>query len=442
MNKNKGTVIPRYYSIKDAIDAPIEGSKAFIIANERLTRNGGVGRYYSVFPSFKLFLKNRDKFPHCHEIIVDHNNSTPNPSGRLVFDFDIKGIKVPSVFRKQIEEVIITVLRKYFIKVDIKKLVFVWSSSDNPTKISKHLTVKHLYFDDWIKISKIFYKLFCIVWDSKYEWIKSSDLVDSQIVRKHASLRMVGSSKINGYPLTFDNSRHTLTDSLIRIYCKKTRRSEQTITIDNIADGVLANVLEMDTESKQSQFKFKHFGLSKFDPSNASLDKSIFEAAFDIYNKILPNVFAMGKIRGNVLSLIRQAPASCLLSGRFHEHENSYILIYQDSINNTLSDHTEDSDSIGTDTDDTIYYNIRFGCYRNCGKQRTISIGKILGPDLVQIIDSEFHQRIHECQNSIGKQKSRSCKLSESSSESYESDSDTSSDYSYPEKHRQFILHC
>lgn len=205
----------KYFSIEDAIKAPINSRTVFIIANERITKTGHIGRYYTIFPTFKEFLKNREKYKHCHEILVDHNNNKPNPSGRLVFDFDIKTndeenslkneIVVPKNFKKQIENIIIDVIESYFNGVDVNKIEFIWSTSQNPKKISKHLTVKNLYFDDWINMSKIFYQLFCILWDNTYLWIKSDKLIDFQIVRNRGSLRMVGSSKIGGNPLIFDN---------------------------------------------------------------------------------------------------------------------------------------------------------------------------------------------------------------------------------------------
>ena len=116
-------------------------------------------------------------------------------------------------------------------------------ASPNPNKFSKHLTVKNCYFDDWIKMSKVFYKLFCIIWDEKYLWIKSHHLIDMQIVRNKASLRMVGSSKLDGKALKFDNDKHVLTDSLIRIYQKKLREAEQLVTKAHIKDAVFDNVI-------------------------------------------------------------------------------------------------------------------------------------------------------------------------------------------------------
>src|ERR1700691_5772896 len=98
------------YTIDEAIEAPINTKTAFIIANERITKSKRIGRYYTIFPTFKEFLENRTKFKHCHELLVDHKNARSNIAGRLVFDFDFKKIKVPKKFTKQIENTMLEVI--------------------------------------------------------------------------------------------------------------------------------------------------------------------------------------------------------------------------------------------------------------------------------------------------------------------------------------------
>nr|URM62083.1 DNA primase small subunit [Mimivirus sp.] len=225
--------VEKFYKLDDAINSKINSNTVFILANERIAKDGNIGRYYVVFPSFKLFLKNREKYPNCHEIFVNHINNKIDQAGRLVFDFDIKyeqNIKIPKNFKQQIQDTIYNVVTNYYNHVNPEILEFVWSSSQNPKKLSKHLTVKNMYFDNWIIMSKIFYKLFCSEWDRKYLWISSSKLIDFQIVRNKASLRMVGSTKIDGTPLVFDDNIYSLSDSLIRIYLKNQRDKEQLIT--------------------------------------------------------------------------------------------------------------------------------------------------------------------------------------------------------------------
>ena len=361
------------YTLDEAINANIESKTVFIIANEKTTKSGNIGRYYTIFPTFKEFLQNRDKYKHCHEILVDHKNNKANPAGRLVFDFDIKPlaeIKIPAKFKQQIEKTVVEVVERYCNNVDTGKFVFIWSTSENPNKFSKHLTVKNLYFDNWITMSKIFYQLFCIVWDDTYLWIKSNNLIDFQIVRNKASLRMVGSSKIGGYPLVFDDDTHILTDSLIRIYFKNQKLAEQLVTKNNINKSVFDNVL---TDSQTDLSSEQHI-IIQFNPKKIikpTYDKNVYDKAYEMYNAINPGIFKCGKINGPVLSLIRIKPHRCLLSGKLHEQENAFIIINLDE----------------------CHYSVKFGCYRFCYFQKTVYIGSISVDNLMILYNPNFEPR-------------------------------------------------
>ncbi|AYV85448.1 MAG: hypothetical protein Satyrvirus17_8 [Satyrvirus sp.] len=378
--KNTTSIIgTKYFSLDEAINSNVDSKNIFIIANERITKSGDVGRYYTVFPTFKDFLKNRDEYKHCHELLVDHKNKKPNIAGRLVFDFDIKHndkIVIPNDFKSQIEDIVIDVVEKYFNNINPNLFEFIWSTSQNPHKFSKHLTVKNLYFDNWILMSKIFYKLFCKMWNEKYLWIKSNHLIDFQIVRKRASLRMVGSSKINGYILTFDNEKHLLTDSLIRIYLKNQKNNEQLVTITNINDDAFIDDIDNSFKSKNSEqitICMKDKNLRK--KEKPFYEKVVYDKAYEIYEYIDQGVFKMGKINGNTLSLLRKKSNKCLLSGKIHDHENSFLEIVE-----------EDG-----------MYTVHFGCYRFCYKERTTIIGSITVKNLVVYVNPNFGpQRMHK----------------------------------------------
>lgn len=375
-NHNKSIVVTKYFTIKDAIKAPIKNSRnVFIIANEIKTSDNSIGRYYTVFPSFKIFLKNRDKFNHCHELLIDHINNDSDPAGRLVFDFDIKfkdidleNNELPDNFHDQIQDTILIVVERYFTDIDCNIIEFIWSTSQNPNKVSKHLTVKNIYFDNWIKMSRIFYRLFCIVWDKEYRWIRSTKLVDFQIVRNNGSLRMVGSTKIDGFPLVFDNDEHELADSLIRIYSSSQREAEQLVTKDNITNGVLTDVLNVDEDSVIKYQKGINISTKPGKIVKPKYAEKIYKLAFEMYDKIDPGVFKMGKISGDRISFIRNRPHKCLLSGKIHEQENAYCII---------------------SSDDEFYF-INFGCYRNCYHEKTIQIGVITTGSMMVMIDPNF----------------------------------------------------
>ena len=294
----------KYFSTNDVIHSIVHTKTVFIIANERKKKSGEIGRYYTVFPTFKDFLKNREEYKNCHEIFVDHVNNIPNLAGRLVFDFDIKNVKIPDNFKNQVEHTIVKVISKYFINVDINKFEYIWSTSENPTKISKHLTVKNLYFDNWMNLSSIFYKLFWLIWEKNYDWIQPKDLIDFQIVRKRASLRMVGSNKLGGHPLKFDNPGHKLTDSLIRIYFRNQRTSEQLVTQSNIKK-IVSDILLDDDYSDMTEPFYKISACNSSEYLDPEYPTDVYEAAFGMYNQLQPDIFKMGKINGKIISMIR-----------------------------------------------------------------------------------------------------------------------------------------
>ena len=351
------------YNIDDAINFKTDRNAIFIIANEKEKQDNTTGRYYTVIANFPTFIKHRDKFIHCHELLIDHINSKPNKAGRLVFDFDIKyddidKIKIPKKFKNKIETTVNTVIDQYYKNVDKDLFVFVWSSCENKNKFSKHLTVKNLCFEKWIEMSKTFYQLFCLVWDKnpKNNWILSDHLIDFQIVRKNASLRMVGSCKIGGNCLTFDNNEHILEDSLIRLYRPKDVLEEQIITSKNIKNKV-EKLLFRNIDDIIPIHQKKHINI-KFKKS--VYDNTIYNLAYEICNELCPEVYKIGKIDGNLLMLRRIKKYRCILSNKIHEHENSYLIIKK--INDT--------------------FNIYYGCYRQCDKsQKNIHIGSISSVD-------------------------------------------------------------
>jgi len=356
-----------FYSMKDAMAADIDSKRIFIIANEKKKKDGTIGRYFTAFPTFNNFIDVRKKYKHCHEILIDHQQNTPDPSGRLVFDFDIKAKRIPDDFNRQIENTVLEVVDIYMKNVDATLFEFVWSSSNNPLKFSKHLTVKNMYFDDWITMSKIFYTLFSFVWDSKYFWINSRHLIDFQIVKNKASLRMVGSSKIGGNILTFDNDKYTLPDSLIRIYDKRQRKNEQLVTNKNIIESAFDDVLCDISNKNVSCITIR----SSNDVTIQApiYDNVVYKIAYELYDEIQPNTFTMGKINGTFISLFRKKSNKCLMSGCQHDADNAYITI--------------------TKNDDSYY--VRFGCHRKCNaEKKTIYLGSIDIADLSVTRSAQF----------------------------------------------------
>jgi hypothetical protein len=358
--------IMNFFNIEEAVNSKINSHNVFIIANEKIKKDKTIGRQYTVFLNFTDFLKNRTKYKHCHEIIVDHKNNQPNLAGRLVFDFDIKyneKITIPSNFKIQVQNIIIRTIENFYVNVDTSILQFVWSTSENPNKLSKHLTVKNLYFEDWITMTKIFYQLFCHMWNKHYDWIHSDELIDFQIVRKHASLRMVGSSKISGNILKFDDNSFDLSDSLIRIYSEKDKENEQLITKKNNNNEleqkkILCINISTFCQQKGDDKKIKSINMSNTQAKiiEPNYDLKVYEKAFELCNIICPDVFKMGKINGNRLDILRIKKHKCIMSEKIHDNENAFLIILK----------------VG------LLYVVRFGCYRYCNKkEKTYCLGDI-----------------------------------------------------------------
>jgi hypothetical protein len=334
------------YSINEAINCEMDYPKPFIIANERKNKNGKIAREYKILSSFKLFIKNREKFPNCHEILIRHKNFgiVDKEPGRLVFDFDIKNkYKIPKNFKADIELTIKEVCNEYY-RINHNKLKFIWSSCKNDSKTSKHLTVKNIYFENWLLECPIFYKFFQKKWDLNYDWIESDKLIDLQIVKNRTSLRMVGSRKIGGHKLKFDDDSHILQDSLIRIY------------EDHNTPFIKLKTKYLNKLKPVEKIVIKNIKSSV--ATDATFSSNIYEKAFNIYNNKTPGLFVLGKINGNIATLMRIKSGKCYLSGNYHENENSYLLIKHDILSNS--------------------YLVRFGCYRKCGNIATKYVGSFI----------------------------------------------------------------
>lgn len=355
-----------FFNLNDAINCKMDSDEPFIIANERLTRDGNTGRSFKVFNSFDEFMNERDNYPHCHELLVDHVNIKPERThGRLVFDFDIDHKFddvnfVPPNFKEQIEEIIIKTIDDFYQDVDISRLKFVWSSSVNPKKCSKHLTVKNFLFYNWLVMCRRFYKLFQLKWrESGYSWISGNKLIDAQVVRNHGSLRMVGSSKIKGFVLNLDNpKKFNLEDSLIRVYRNNLLEKEQMITVMNEREGLDLIIKENDPKYKVSEMQvYQLFDGPDMDNYPVEeFETNIYKLAFKIFNLIQPRIFKMGKCNKNIISLLRQKPGICPLSGKSHDKENSFLIV--------------------NNFNDIVY--VSYGCHRHCGSKRSIMVGYII----------------------------------------------------------------
>ncbi|MEM3063064.1 MAG: hypothetical protein QW303_05950, partial [Nitrososphaerota archaeon] len=165
--------------------------------------------------------------------------------------------------------------------------------------------------------------------------------------------------------LVFDDQSSSLTDSLIRIYLKKQRPPEQLVTKDNINNAVYESVLYEPLVEARQQYAV---GINPTKVERPIYDGEVYNKAYYLYNCINPNVFRLGKIKSNFVTLLRIKPHKCLMSGKYHEKENAFLVLEK--------------------KDDS--YLVRFGCYRFCSNSRTIYIGSIDVQSLRTTISSRF----------------------------------------------------
>jgi len=276
------------------------------------------------FVDFDKFLTSKQNYGSLHEIIISPNDNKINGSfvnrkdGRLCFDFDLE--KKNALFdvnkwKLDIESVIKIVCNNLYHNINTNKLIFVWSSSDDLSKISKHLTIKELYFEDWVPMARQFYQIFIEKWNSNFNYCEALLFVDKQIIRKNGSLRFVGSTKAdNSGLLVLDNTQLSFEDSLIRPPFEWNYGFEQNISYDKLKIPCPINIISIPI-------------IEIIDKTNiistiSKNDKYQFLNTFEMVNQTVNN--NNGDITYNYR---RKTPSYCYICHRIHEHENAFVKI-------------------------------------------------------------------------------------------------------------------
>lgn len=270
------------------------------------------------FDNFEHFLNNKNRYGSLHEIVHYADQNKPIGSffnrkdGRLCFDFDMAMDEQLFDIKKwtnDIETTIKKVSSKIYHRIDPDMLLFVWSRSQNPNKISMHLTVKNLYFADWIPMSRQFYNEFELEWNDNHHYIGTDSFLDKQIIRKNASLRFVGSTKRDGTGL-LELIKYEFVDSLIRPPHLCGTNGEQSVMYEQLVYPF------ENTKSKRSKL------FTMTDRTNRTFDVNDlpFMNAFKIHDKIIEGFVIIYNLR-------RKIPSECIVCHRVHEHDNAFIKI-------------------------------------------------------------------------------------------------------------------
>ena len=267
-----------YITLKEAL--------ANSTADSYIAYTSVVGPKFMVFKNYYEFLCKKIKYDsygslttysYMHELVLEPINPQTErysnksffsrKDGRLCFDFDLE--KNPEFdierWKSDIEYTIKLVCQKlyqdfvnesYDYPVKTDELYFVWSASPSPNKISRHLTVKGLYFEDWTAMSNQFYDKFIEIWDLRYNYIKGETFVDKTLLRKNSMMRFVGSYKSRGNEkLILESPEFTFEDSLIRPYRSWDRltnaHNEQCIRYENLMPITEVNAKNIASEMSQ-----------------------------------------------------------------------------------------------------------------------------------------------------------------------------------------------
>lgn len=337
-------------------------SDPFILQWEIPQPRDGVERRYIVFDGVSEYLKflSQNRYSTCHEVFL---SSTFQINDEIFahpcFDFDMKiditsNISVnplPSNWVQMLQNDIQDILCQLYPskKEKICEILtslpsnWIWMTSPNSKKISKHLTIRKIAFSTWRSQMKL------LVSELKKLDRPYMQGIDDAIYRKLGSLRLPLNSKrhefgppdANGisqvikysHPLQFDDINHTFVDGLVLVH------NENMHTLE---DGLILTMADLDEKYKSSEYYIapQISGIDYDQISDEICNDDELYSAFQIYNKAYKTGLKLGSIKGNYLTLIREFPGKCPISGKIHDHENAYV--YQ--------------------SDGKIY----FGCHRGC----------------------------------------------------------------------------
>lgn len=385
MNRNKHTTsYKKYYTLNKALEFKSKTAPfPFIIAHEcreeyfdNYSKETKVRtRDFVAFNDVETFQKHRGIFPHSHEVLFNRfgDNIYAKLQGRLIFDFDFdlymygQGEYVHPGFEKTIEELIIKTFNKYYVDVDVDKFLFVWLISDTDKKWSKHLIIKGAMFcEDWKTQIQIFYQL--MLSESRQlmneygnpilDYIDPSTrtnlknlvmdrLFDYQVARNNATMRMYGSSKIDGKVLKMDTEHNLKTninfcDTLIQQFDPNDIDVEQTITMKQLCKNPLEKAYDNPQTKVQDTYLTEacilaDIDLTKdknnYDNEEASDDEiksciKSFDAFWcDLFEVQTQDVFKVKNVDGTLIALERLRSHKCPLSEKVHDNDNAFLTI-------------------------------------------------------------------------------------------------------------------
>lgn len=278
-------------------------------------------RRFLTFRDLSSYVDNIEHYNHCHELVIpqSRNNDMVKMLARVAFDFDIPNhVRVPESFASSMERVITEVFENEYTGVDVRRLQFVWLMCDNPKKTSMHLIVKGAVFTEWEKQLKILYEQILIAMkrSDRFMWVDPSLLIDRQLARNRASLRMPLNSKLGGNPLRFrDADRFAFSDGLVCLYGAEDKKSEQRIHPEQLKGGDIYPTIRSSRPG---------------DYSMCEEDITVMvEDAYELFHKYNDpsRSFSLGPVIGRWITLVRTRSSRCIIGGKRHDSDHAYLLV-------------------------------------------------------------------------------------------------------------------
>lgn len=338
----------RFYSTVEAMrfNSPPYGDP-FILQWEIPNPRDDQERKYVVFDGIAEYLRyfKQGRYTTCHEVILNSNYDPKSEvAGHPAFDLDIKldkNIQIPDKWQQDLQDDLLYVLKIQYPDADFNLQIpdseWVWISSDNPTKISKHLILRSIVFSMWKSQMKILIDTL-----RNMQQKKSSqhiiDCIDSSITRNLGSLRLPLNSKkpveIDGhtysYPLHFDNPKHTFLDGIILLH-------DDTGYISRSSTYLTPSDLHEEYTQKYSIHVEKR--ISSIEQLDDESEDELVQCFYKLNKRIDTGLQVSGS-SGGFLQLRRYQPGLCPISRRIHESDGAYMF--------------------------KKGYNIMYGCHRGC----------------------------------------------------------------------------
>lgn len=283
-------------------------------------------RMFIVFNGVEEYMRHymKGRYRTCHELFTSINGNAL--MGHPSFDIDMTGTPPPSWQEDLIWDIKMAI-ETVAPSVPIPDLVPVWMTSKNPSKLSKHLTIRNVALTSWRLQMKAIVRV-----------LKSSptrshpmviEAIDDGIYRTNGSLRLPLNGKPSDgkivSPLVMDDPTHSFLDGLVLIY---------EANLHTMKGATIIGPSDMRDE-------YRPVKESHLDDDDVEYDGSIVTEAFKFIDKIWGTGLTIGHVGGRFVPLKRERPGRCPISRVTHDSDNAYILIRNDG-------------------------SIMFGCHRGC----------------------------------------------------------------------------